>query len=320
VQVKNGAIDFMPREPFHPLFGALKQTPVMAEVQATQEYLGQAKHLVYLGTMWKEFLDADTHAKGKGSTVGRVLEGAVHPYPVTGMATVLNTGLDTNWCGHHFSQSNWYAAGRLAWNHTLSAERIADEWTRMTLTNDAASVATIRNMLMTSRETFVNYTMPLGLHHLIGGDHYAPMPQNAQAQRRDWTATYYHQASAEGVGFDRSMKGNKAVDQYFPPVRDLFDNLKTCPEMFLLWFHRMPWTYKLKSGKTLWDGLVEKYYAGARDAAALRQSWETLAGRIDARRPREVSDRLAIQVADAAKWRDQILGYFQNFSKMPIDP
>jgi alpha-glucuronidase len=320
VQVKNGAIDFMPREPFHPLFGAMKQTPVLAEVQATQEYLGQAKHLVYLGTMWKEFLDADTYAKGKGSTVGKVLEGAVHPYPVTGMVSVLNPGLDTNWCGHHFSQANWYASGRLAWNHELSAERIAEEWTRMTFTNDEAAVTAIRKMMMTSRETFVNYTMPLGLHHLIGGNHYAPMPDNDRAQRRDWTATYYHQASAEGVGFDRSMKGNKAVDQYFPPVRDLFDNLKTCPEEFLLWFHRLAWDYKLKNGKTLWNGIVEKYYAGTREAAALAAAWQALAGKIDPQRHKEVADRLATQSTDAAQWRDQILKYFQRYSKMEIRP
>jgi alpha-glucuronidase len=310
----------MPREPFHPLFGAMKQTPVLAEIQATQEYLGQAKHLVYLGTMWKEFLDSDTYAKGKGSTVGKVIEGAVHPYRVTGMVSVANPGLDTNWCGHHFSQANWYASGRLAWDPELSAQQIAEEWTRMTFSNDAKTVETISGMMMASREAFVNYTMPLGLHHLIGGDHYAPMPQNARAQRADWTATYYHQASADGVGFDRTMKGDKAVGQYFPPVRDIFDNLATCPETFLLWFHRCAWDYKLKSGKTLWNGLVEKYYEGARQAAALGTQWQSLAGKIDPQRHKEVADRLAIQVADAARWRDQILQYFQTFSKMPITP
>ena len=318
VQVKNGAIDFMPREPFHPLFGALKQTPVLAEIQATQEYLGQAKHLVYLGTMWEEFLDADTHAKSKGSTVGKVLQGAVVPQRVTGMATVLNPGLDRNWCGHHFSQANWYAAGRLSWNPALSARQIADEWTRMTFSPDAAAVKTIVDLMMGSREAFVDYTMPLGLHHLIGGNHYAPMPQNAKAPRADWTATYYHQASPEGIGFDRTMRGNKAVGQYFPPVRDQFDNLDTCPEMFLLWFHRLPWTYKLKSGKTLWAGLVDRYYEGARQAEAMQQTWSALADKLDAQRHKEVADRLAIQVADAQKWRDEILQYFQQFSKLPI--
>ncbi|MGH9372081.1 MAG: alpha-glucuronidase family glycosyl hydrolase [Vicinamibacterales bacterium] len=318
IQVKNGAIDFQPREPFHPLFGALEKTPVLAEIQATQEYLGQAKHLVYLGTMWEEFLDADTHAKGKGSTVGNTLEGAIHPYRVTGMVSVVNPGLDANWCGHHFSQSNWYASGRLAWNPEISAEQIADEWTRMTFTSDAKTARTIRSMMMTSREAFVNYTMPLGLHHLIGGDHYAPMPENAKARRADWTAAYYHQASADGIGFDRTMKGNQAVGQYFPPVRDMFDSLATCPEELLLWFHRCGWDHKMTSGETLWNALCEKYHEGAAQAVAMQTTWQSLAGHIDPQRHKEVADRLAIQVADAARWRDHCLQYFQGFSKRPI--
>jgi alpha-glucuronidase len=318
IQVKNGAIDFMPREPFHPLFGGMKQTSVIAEIQATQEYLGQAKHLVYLGTMWEEFLKSDTYAKGKGSTVAKVLSGQVYPNQITGMVSVTNPGLDANWCGHHFSQSNWYAFGRLAWNPESSAENIAEEWTRMTFTNDEKTVATIRDVMMSSRETFVNYTMPLGLHHLIDGDHYAPAPQNSRASRRDWTAVYYHQASEQGIGFDRSKKGNHAVEQYFPPVCDLFDDLSQCPEKFLLWFHRCPWDYKMKSGKILWDELCEKYQSGAKQAAAMQQTWQSLAGKIDPRRHKEVADRLAIQVADSAKWRDQILAYFGTFSKLPI--
>lgn len=318
VQVKNGAIDFQPREPFHPLFGAMKHTPVLAEVQATQEYLGQAKHLVYLGTMWEEFLQSDTHAKGPGSTVAKCIEGAVEPYSVTGFVSVANPGLDRNWCGHHFSQSNWYASGRLAWNPHLTAAAIAEEWTRATFTNDAAAVKTIVAMMMGSRETFVNYTMPLGLHHLIGGNHYAPMPQNAGGPRKDWTAVYYHQASPEGIGFDRTMKGDQAVGQYFPPVRDMFDSLATCPDKYLLWFHRLPWDYKMRSGKTLWKELCEHYYAGVREAEAMQSTWRSLSGVIDPQRHREVSERLAIQVADAAAWRDQILGYFQTFSKMEI--
>lgn len=318
VQVKNGAIDFMPREPFHPLFGALTQTPVLAEIQATQEYLGQARHLVYLGTMWEEFLDADTHVKGTGSTVAKVIDGAVHPFRVTGMVSVVNPGLDANWCGHHFSQSNWYASGRLAWNPELSAVQIADEWTRMTFTNDEAVVKTIRTLMMGSRETFVNYTMPLGLHHLIGGNHYAPMPENAKDRRADWTAAYYHQASEDGIGFDRTMRGNQAVAQYAPPVRDMFDSLATCPEIFLLWFHRCGWDHKMKSGRTLWNALCAKYQQGADEAAAMQATWQSLAGRIDARRHKEVADRLVIQVADAAKWRDHCLQYFQRFSKREI--
>ncbi len=318
VQVKNGPIDFQPREPFHPLFGALRQTPVIAEIQATQEYLGQAKHLVYLGTMWKEFLDSDTRAQGSGSTVAKVLAGPVHPGAITGMVSVTNPGLDANWCGHHFSQSNWYAFGRLAWNPELDAGRIADEWARMTFTNDEKTVLVIREMMMSSRETFVNYTMPLGLHHLIGGDHYAPMPWNNRAPRPDWTATYYHQASQEGIGFDRTKRGDRAAEQYFPSVCRLVDDLARCPEKYLLWFHRCAWEYRMKSGKTLWEELCEKYQHGAEQAAALQKTWQSLAGKIDSRRHREVTERLAIQVADSAKWRDQILEYFGTFSKRPV--
>ncbi|HEY2760802.1 MAG TPA: alpha-glucuronidase, partial [Pirellulales bacterium] len=318
VQIKNGPLDFQPREPFHALFGALKETPAFAEVQPTQEYLGQAKHLVYLGTMWKEFLDSDTCAKGPGSTVGKVVEGAVHPAKFTGMVGVLNPGLDTNWCGHHFCQANWYAFGRLAWNHQLSAQDIADEWIRMTFTNDDQAVSTIRDMMMSSRETFVKYTMPLGLHHLIGGDHYAPMPETDKASRRDWTAIYYHQAAADGIGYDRTRTGDKAVEQYFPPVCDKFDNLETCPEQLLLWFHRCGWDYKLKSGRTLWEELCSHYFQGAAEAAALQTTWNSLADKIDAARHQHVADRLQIQATDSAKWRDHILAYFQTFSGKPI--
>jgi alpha-glucuronidase len=318
IQVKNGAIDFQPREPFHPLFGGMKQTPVIAEIQATQEYLGQAKHLVYLGTMWKEFLDSDTHANGSGSTVAKVLTGKVQPSHITGMVSVTNPGLDANWCGHHFSQSNWYAFGRLAWNPELSAEKIADEWTRMTFTNDDKAVVVIRDLMMGSRETFVNYTMPLGLHHLIGGDHYAPQPWNDRAPRADWTATYYHKAAEDGIGFDRTKRGDYAVEQYFPPVCDMFDDIKSCPEEYLLWFHRCPWDYRMKSGKTLWDELCAKYQQGAAQSLAMQKTWQSLAGKIDACRHKEVADRLAIQVADAAKWHDQILAYFADFSKRPV--
>ena len=318
VQIKNGPLDFQPREPFHPLFGALTRTPVLAEIQATQEYLGQAKHLVYLGTMWQEFLEADTYARGRGSTVAKVIAGDVHAQRVTGVASVVNPGSDRNWCGHHFSQSNWYASGRLAWNPELSAQQIADEWTRMTFTNDAKAVRTIRDIMMRSREAFVNYTMPLGLHHLIGGDHYAPMPENAKSRRSDWTATYYHQAAADGIGFDRTMRGSRAVAQYFPPVRDLFDSLATCPEPFLLWFHRVPWDYRTRSGDTLWDALRRKYAEGVAEAVAMQATWHSLAEHIDPQRHKEVADRLAIQVADAAKWRDHILGYFQGFRGRPI--
>jgi alpha-glucuronidase len=320
VQVKNGPIDFQPREPFHPLFGAMKQTPVIAEIQATQEYLGQAKHLVYLGTIWKEFLDSDTHAKGRGSTVAKVIAGKIHPSHITGMVSVTNPGLDTNWCGHHFSQSNWYAFGRLAWNPDLSAETIAEEWTRMTFTNDNKAVGVIREMMISSHETYVSYTMPLGLHHLIGGDHYAPMPWNDRAPRADWTATYYHQATTSGIGFDRSKRGDRAVEQYFPPACEMFDDIERCPEKYLLWFHRCAWEYRMKSGTTLWNELCLKYQEGAKQAATLQRTWQSLDGKVDSRRHREVAERLAIQVADSARWRDQILEYFARFSKQPVPP
>ena len=318
IQVKNGPIDFQPREPFHPLFGAMKQTPVVAEIQATQEYTGQAKHLVYLGTMWEEFLQSDTYARGKGSTVAKMLAGKVQRAQITGMVSVTNPGTDRNWCGHHFSQSNWYAFGRLAWNPELSAKQIADEWTRMTFGNEEKTVRTIRDMMMGSRETFVNYTMPLGLHHMIGGDHYAPQPWNARAPRADWTAVYYHQASAQGIGFDRTKKGDRAVEQYFPPVCDMFDDIGRCPEKFLLWFHRCAWDYKTKSGKILWDALCAKYFEGTKQAEAMQATWHSLAGKVDERRHKEVAERLAIQVADANKWREDILKYFAGFSKRPI--
>jgi alpha-glucuronidase len=320
IQVKNGALDFQPREPFHPLFGALKETPIIAEIQPTQEYLGHARHLVYLGTQWEEFLKSDTHAKGKGSTVAKVLAGQVQPSRITGMASVVNPGLDTNWCGHHFSQANWYACGRFSWNPELSAAQIADEWTRMTFSNDDQVVGVIHKMMMSSHETFVSYTMPLGLHHLIGGDHYAPMPWVDRSARPDWTATYYHKAAADGIGFDRTKRGNRAVEQYFPPVCDEFDDIKTCPEKFLLWFHRCAWNHRMKSGKTLWDELCAKYQQGAAEAVALQKTWQSLAGKVDGQRHREVAERLAIQVADAAKWRDQILEYFGRFSQKPIPP
>ncbi len=319
IQVKNGPLDFQPREPFHPLFGGLEKTPVMLEVQPTQEYLGQAKHLVYLGTMWEEVLQSDTYAKGKGTTVAKVLSGSEFNQSVTGATGVLNCGDDRNWTGHHFCQANWYALGRLEWNPEMTAKDIADEWTRMTWSNDPATLATIRDqLLMPSRETFLNYTMPIGLHHMIGGNHYAPQPWNAQASEADWTAVYYHKAAPEGVGFDRTRKGDDYVDQYFKPVADTFDSLESCPEKLLLWFHRCAWDYKMKSGNTLWNELCAHYHKGTTDVAAMQKTWDSLADKIDPQRHKEVADLMKIQVADANTWKVQILQYFGQFSKMPI--
>jgi alpha-glucuronidase len=208
----------------------------------------------------------------------------------------------------------------LAWDHEIPAAHIAEEWVHMTFTNDPGTVDVIRDMMLSSRETFLNYTMPLGLHHLIGGDHYAPMPWNDDEPRRDWTATYYHRADKTGIGVDRSRRGDDAVDQYFRPVADEFDDISRCPEKLLLWFHRVRWDYKMKSGKTLWRELCEKYYLGHRQAEAMRATWKSLAGKIDPGRHRAVSERLEIQVADAERWRDVCLKYFQELSRMAIEP
>jgi alpha-glucuronidase len=318
VQVKNGPLDFQPREPFHPLFGAMPRTPLMAELQITQEYLGHSTHLVYLAPMWKEFLDADTGARGAGSPVARVVDGTLHGYRETGIAGVANTGRDPNWCGHDFAQANWYAYGRLAWDPALGADAIADEWIRMTWSQAPDVVATIRSLMLESREAFVDYTMPLGLHHLIGGDHYAPMPENPDPRRADWSAIYYHRADASGVGFDRTRRGSGAVDQYHPPLRELWNDPATTPENLLLWFHRLPWDHRLASGRTLWEGLVVHYTRGAAWAARLEQTWKTLEGKIDDGRFAAVLAKLRRQAQDAAAWRDKCLAYFRQFSRRPL--
>jgi alpha-glucuronidase len=318
VQVKNGPLDFQPREPFSPLFGAMPRTPLLAELQVTQEYLGQSTHLVYLAPMWKEFLDADTYANGPGSTVARVVDGSLHEYKRSGMAGVANTGTDENWTGHHFGQANWYAFGRLAWDPRLTSAQIADEWIAMTWSHEPAAAATIRSLMLDSRETYVDYTMPLGLHHLIGGDHYAPMPENADPRREDWSAIYYHRASLSAIGFDRTASGSNAVGQYRPPMREQWNDPATCPENLLLWFHRLPWDYRLRSGGTLWDGLVRHYDRGAEAARGMVTRWEGLRGRIDEERYQAVLAKLRMQAQDAAGWRDKCLKYFQQFSKRPL--
>jgi alpha-glucuronidase len=309
-QVKNGPLDFQPREPFHPLFGAMPKTPLMAEVQITQEYLGQSTHAVYLAPMWTEFLNADTYARGPGSFVSRVVDGSLEGKRETGMAGVANTGLDGNWTGHDLAQANWYAFGRLAWNPSLDAAAIADEWIRMTWSAEPTVVATIRSILLDSREAYVHYTMPLGLHHLIGGDHYAPMPGNTDPRRDDWSATTYHRADADAIGVDRTKRGSGAVDQYQPPLREQWSDPASTPDELLLWFHRLPWTYRMKSGRTLWDELVHTYTRGAEEARGLEARWIGLAGKIDDERYRAVLARLGRQAADAAAWRDKCLGYF----------
>jgi alpha-glucuronidase len=319
-QVKNGPLDFMPREPFHPLFGALPRTPIMAELQITQEYLGHSNHLVYLAPMWKEFLDADTYAKGPGSTVAKVIDGTLEGEGRTGMAGVANTGSDRNWTGHDFAQANWYAYGRLAWDPGLTAEAIAEEWIRMTWGGAPDVVSAIRAIMLGSREALVDYTMPLGLHHLIGGDHYAPMPENNDPRRLDWTATYYHRADASAIGFDRTRTGSGAVDQYRSPLRQRWSDPATTPDELLLWFHRLPWDHRMKSGRTLWEELVVRYRRGAAAARGLEARWKDMAGKVDAERHEAVAARLRRQAADATAWSEKCLIYFQQFSRRPLPP
>ncbi|WP_368565246.1 alpha-glucuronidase family glycosyl hydrolase [Pseudoxanthomonas sp. UTMC 1351] len=319
VQVKNGAIDFQPREPFHPLFGAMPKTPLMMEFQITKEYLGFATHLVYLGPLFEETLKADTRQHGKSSTVAKVIDGSLHGYAITGMAGVANIGADRNWSGSHFDQANWYVYGRLAWNPNLSSQAIAEEWARMTFSNDAAVVAPIVAMMMGSREAAVDYMTPLGLHHLMGrGHHYGPGPWISGGPRADWTSVYYHRASADGIGFDRTASGSNAVAQYAPAVAREFGDLHRVSEEFLLWFHHVPWDYQTRSGRPLWDELVHRYTRGVDYVRGMRKTWDGLEGRIDPERHAQVADFLAIQEKEAKWWRDASIAYFQTFSKHPL--
>ena len=318
LQTKNGPLDFMPREPYHPLFGALPKTPNMVELQITQEYLGHSTHLVYLAPMWKEFFDADTFVKGPGSTVARVADGSLQGQRRTGIAGVANTGTDRNWTGHPFAAANWYAYGRLAWNSSLTAEAIADEWIVQTWSRRPEAVKAIATLMLGSREAYVNYTMPLGLHHLIGGDHYGVMPENDDKRRADWSALYYHRADDQGIGFDRTRRGSAAVDQYAKANANRWNDPETTPEILLLWFHHLPWNYRLKSGQTLWQALVEHYDRGAEQAARMERDWAALKGGIDDERHAVVAGKLRQQALDAAAWRDTCLAYFAQFSKQTM--
>jgi len=318
VQVKNGPVDFQPREPFHPLFGAMPSTPLMMEFQITQEYLGCATHLVYLAPLFSEVLGSDTFAEGPGSEVSKVIDGSLDGHALTGMAGVANIGSERNWTGHLFGQANWYAFGRLAWNPRLSPEEIASEWIRMTLTHDPAIEEGISDMMLTSREAAVNYMTPLGLHHIMAeGHHWGPGPW-VDRGRPDWTSVYYHRADTAGIGFDRTSAGSNAVGQYFPPLREIFNDSQTCPENLLLWFHHLPWYHMMKSGRTLWDEMCLKYQEGVNTVEGFRASWETLQGKIDGEQYEHVRQMLAIQAEEARWWKDACLLYFQKFSRMPF--
>lgn len=306
LQSKNGPLDFQPREPYAPIFDNIKQTPQIAELQITQEYLGQSKHLTYLAPMWKEFF------------------GFVNPDRLVGISGVANIGDDANWCGHPFSQANWYAFGRLAWNSSLTAEEIAHEWLVQTYENqDEKFTKPVEMMMMTSREACVNYMMPLGLHHIFKFDHhYGPEPDGFIASYPlEWCPVYYHKADAQGVGFDRSSKGTDAVGQYPEPYRSMYDNIATCPEEYLLWFHHVPWTYKMKSGSTLWQELCMKYNMGVAMVEVYRDFWHTSAKQYMKGHEQEwqhTDSLLNVQLENAKEWRNTCLKYFQTFSKMKI--
>ena len=306
LQSKNGPLDFQPREPYAPIFDNIKQTPQIAELQITQEYLGQSKHLTYLAPMWKEFF------------------GFVNPDRLVGISGVANIGDDANWCGHPFSQANWYAFGRLAWNPSLTAEEIAHEWLVQTYENqDERFTKPVEMMMMTSRDACVNYMMPLGLHHIFKFDHhYGPEPDGFIASYPlEWCPVYYHKADAQGVGFDRSSKGTDAVGQYPEPYRSLYDNIETCPEEYLLWFHHVPWTYKMKSGSTLWQELCMKYNMGVAMVEVYRDFWHTSAKQYMKGHEQEwqhTDSLLNVQLEKAKEWRNTCLKYFQTFSKMKI--
>ena len=301
LQTKNGPLDFQPREPYSPIFDQIKQTPNMVELQITQEYLGQSRHLVYLAPMWREFFTF------------------VHPNKLRAIAGVANIGDDANWCGHHFSQANWYAFGRLAWDPFLKSERIAREWLRQTFTLDKGFVEPMQRVMMESREACVNYMMPLGLHHIFSFDHhYGPEPDGFKAEYPiEWCPVYYHKADAEGVGFNRSKTGSDAVSQYREPLNEIYNDLESCPEEYLLWFHHVPWNYQMKSGLTLWQEMQEKYNSGVRDVERFCLIWDNMKPYFqnDMQRWNEVKARMDHQLENARKWRDVCLNYFGSFAK-----
>ena len=318
IQIKNGPIDFQPREPFSPLFGQLENTTVMAEMQITQEYLGHSNHLVYLHPMWKECLDADTYQKGEGSTVRDITAGKLHNRPINAIAGVTNIGDSTNWCGHHIAQANWYAFGRMAWNPELSSEQIVDEWIKQTFTDNAQFVDPIKEMMLASRENTVNYEMPFGLHHTFAGaGHYGPGPWEGSI-RPDWSPMYYHKAAADGVGFDRTLKGSGNVAQYHEPLASMYNNPETCPDELILWFHHLPWDYKMKNGESLWDAMCHKFQEGIDAAAGYIDTWASVRKFVDEERWNEVNLKLVRQAKDALWWRDATMLYFQTFSNLPI--
>lgn len=319
VQVKNGPLDFQPREPFHPLFGAMAETPLALELQITKEYLGFSTHLAYLGTLWEEVLSADTYAASGDSRVARVVDGSLGGHALTAFAGVSNIGVERNWTGSHFDQANWYAFGRLAWDPDASAEAIARDWAALTFTTDAAALDVIVDMMMQSREAVVNYMTPLGLTHLMGtGHHYGPAPWVDDLGRADWTPYYYHRATKDAVGFDRTASGSNAVQQYAEPLRRQWSDVASTPESLLLWFHRVAWDRELESGQTLWQALVSHYDRGVAEVGEMRRMWRSLEGTIDPERFDQVAAYLDIQEKEARWWRDASLAYWMDVNGLPL--
>ena len=318
VQVKNGAIDFQPREPFHPLFGAMPRTPLMIEFQITKEYLGFATHLAYLGPLFTETLDARTGRK-PGETVADVVDGTAEHHNLTGMAGVANIGRDRDWSGSTFNQANWYAFGRLAWDPDLSAEAIARDWAAQTFGHDPQVIDTVTAMMMGSREAVVDYTGALGLAHLMAtGHHYGPGPWVADLARPEWNPVYYHRADAGGIGFDRTATGSNAVGQYAGPIARAFARPETTPESMLLWFHHLPWDRRMASGRSLWEELVTRYDRGIAYVDAMRRQWDTLRSKIDDERWRKTATYLAVQSREARWWRDASLAYWMSVNHRPL--
>lgn len=310
LQVKNGPIDFQPREPFHPLFGQMPRTAEAMEVQITKEYLGFATHLAYLGTMWEEVLQADTCSPKCGRPVSSTIRA---------MAGVANIGTDRNWSGSHFDQANWYAFGRLAWDPDLKSASIAEEWARMTWSNDPAAVQSIVGLMMRSHEAVVDYMTPLGLHHLMATDHhYGPGLWVDDLTRPDWNPTYYHRAGRGGIGFDRTSSGSNAVAQYAPNVGAIFADSQRIPERYLLWFHHLPWSYRMRSGRPLWAELLMRYDRGVNSVHAMRSQWSALAGKVDGERHHQVDRFLSIQEEEAKWWRDASIAYFCQVLRLPL--
>ena len=317
VQVKNGAIDFQPREPFHPMFGAMPKSKLMMEYQITQEYLGFSTHLVFLPKLYEEVLESDTYKQGKGSTVAKIIEGK--PNELNGMAGVANIGSDLNWTGHPFGQSNWYGFGRLAWNPELNSEKIAEEWLQQTFSKDSNFVKMISKIMLQSRESVVKYMTPFGLHHIMATNHhYGPGPWVNDLARPEWNPVYYHKADKNGIGFDRTATGSNALAQYSPEIAQYYGDLKTCPEEYLLWFHHLPWDYKMKNGKILWDNLGIKYQEGVNEVKNMITTWESAKPYVDAERHQEVAQLLNIQLKEAIWWKDACMTYFQTFSNLPF--